>query len=275
MGKKTITVAVMYDFDKTLSPSNMQEYGFIPAVGMTADAFWRASEQLAMTHQMDRILAYMFLMLQSAEGKTPITRKAFVEKGETVSLFPGVLDWFDRINDYGRQLGVTVEHYIISSGLAELIEGTPIHKQFKRVFASRFYYDINDVARWPAVAVNFTSKTQFLFRINKGVLDVSNDDDLNTYVPEPDRPVPFSRMIYIGDGFSDVPCMKLVKSGGGHSIGVYSGQHRDIVSRLLEQNRVDFVAKADYSQGKELEKTIFSILDLITAQHMVDNLRAK
>lgn len=271
MDGQTPRVAVMYDFDKTLSPSNMQEYGFIPSVGMTPEDFWRETEWLAVENQMDRILAYMYFMLRSAEGKTPITRHAFVEKGKTVDLFPGVTGWFDRVNRRGSKVGLSVEHYILSSGLSELIEGTPIARHFTRIFASSFYYDINGVARWPAMAVNFTSKTQFLFRINKGVLDVSNDEGLNTYVPEAGRPIPFSRMIYIGDGFSDVPCMKLVKTGGGHSIGVYTGDDRLTVSQLVAQNRIDFVAPADYSPGMQLETVVWRILDLIAAQcHVFD-----
>ncbi|MDR3208083.1 MAG: haloacid dehalogenase-like hydrolase [Oscillospiraceae bacterium] len=274
MPKKNPTVAVLYDFDKTLSPSNMQEYGFLPAVGMTPQTFWAESERLAQESQMDRILAYMYLMLQKAEGKTQITRQAFVDKGRTVTLFPGLEDWFDRVNAYARQAGVNAEHFIISSGLAEIIQGTPIVRQFKKVFASSFYYDLNGVARWPAWAVNFTSKTQFLFRINKGVLDLNRDDELNLYVPEGERPIPFSRMIYIGDGFSDVPCMKLVKSGGGCSIGVYAGRTKETVVQLVAQNRVDFVARADYSAGKELETILFRVLDLVAARYRMDALVA-
>jgi hypothetical protein len=275
MSRKNPTVAVLYDFDKTLSPSNMQEYGFLPAVGMTPDAFWAESERLARENGMDRILAYMYLMLQKAEGKTRITRQAFVDKGRTVELFPGLGDWFERVNAHARRAGVTTEHFIISSGLAEIIEGTPIVRQFKRIFASAFYYDLNGVARWPAYAVNFTSKTQFLFRINKGVLDLSRDDELNLYVPERDRPIPFSRMIYIGDGFSDVPCMKLVKSGGGCSIGVYAGRNKETVARLVAQGRVDFAARADYSAGKELETILFRVLELVAARYRVDALAAE
>ena len=214
-------VAMMYDFDKTLSTKDMQEYSFIPKLGLTAQEFWAQSNALAKEQKMDRILSYMYMMVRMSKDKhQPIRREDFVALGKKIQLYPGVEDWFARINAFGLEQGVRVEHYLISSGLKEIVEGCSIFDQFKEVYASEFLYDENGVAVWPKLAVNYTAKTQFLFRINKGVLDISNDLDLNRSIPDELRPVPFRNMIYIGDGLTDVPCMKLVKLNRGQSLAV-------------------------------------------------------
>ena len=170
------------------------------------------------------------------------------------------------MNKYGEALGLEIEHYVISSGLKEIIEGTPIAKYFEKIYAAEFYYNEKNVPVWPAMAVNYTSKTQFLFRINKGVLDVTDHKSLNKFTPEGDRRIPFSNMIYIGDGFTDVPCMKLVKVNGGHSVAVYHEDKKTAAS-IMKQGRVDFIAPANYESGSKLEKTVFTVLDLIKAQN--------
>lgn len=259
--KKRPIVAIMYDFDKTLCTKDMQEYTFIPNVGLTPQDFWTESNQLAKDKKMDAILAYMHLMLEKAHAaKVSIRRDEFVNRGKDLRFFPGVEKWFERINKIGKDLNLSIEHYIISSGLREIIEGSSIYDKFKEVFACEFLYDENGVACWPKNAVNYTTKTQFLFRINKGVLDISNDTDLNKYTPEDDRPVPFRNMIYIGDGLTDVPCMKLVKINGGYSIAVYQSGKKDKVESLLINDRVNFIELANYSPGSKLEKTIVNIL---------------
>lgn len=259
--KNKSIVAIMYDFDKTLCTKDMQEYTFIPNVGLTPKDFWTESNQLAKDKKMDAILAYMYLMIEKAHAaKVSIRRDEFVKMGKDLQFFPGVIDWFMRINKIGDELGLSIEHYIISSGLHEIIEGSSIYKEFKDVFACEFLYNENDVACWPKNAVNYTTKTQFLFRINKGVLDISNDNDLNTYTPEDDRPVPFRNMIYIGDGLTDVPCMKLVKINGGYSIAVYQRGKKSKVEDLIINNRVNFIEPADYSEGSDLDKTVNLIL---------------
>ena len=187
-------------------------------------------------------------------------------------MYPGVESWFDRINQIGDDLGVKVEHHIVSSGLREIIEGSSIYKHFREVFACEFLYDENNVACWPKNAVNYTTKTQFLFRINKGILDISKDKELNEYTPEDDRPVPFRNMVYIGDGLTDVPCMKLVKANGGYSIAVYTKGKRSKVESLLKDNRVDFITLADYSEGGDLDNTI---RDIICKMAMVDSLKSR
>lgn len=259
--------ALMYDFDHTLSPKDMQEYAFIPGIGMTPKEFWTECNDMAKRNRMDQILAYMYVMRKEARGKLLITRETLRELGRDVKLFDGVDSWFNRVNAYAAKLGMQAEHYIISSGLKEIIEGTSIAGEFKEIYAAEFCYDEDNVPCWPAMAVNYTSKTQFLFRINKGVLDVTEDNELNEYMPEQKRRVPFRNMIYMGDGLTDVPCMKLVRVNGGHSIAVYHDEKRDVVNPMLLQGRVNYIARADYSKGSELEKTVFAVLDKAAADN--------
>ena len=267
MNQKPI-VAIMYDFDKTLSPKDMQEYGFISGLGMDSDEFWEKSRINMVTHNMDQILAYMLTILQEAKDKMLLTRDVFNELGKDVKLFNGLKTWFKRVNEYGEKLGVEVEHYIISSGLKEIIEGTEIAREFKEIYAAGYCYNDKNIPIWPAMAVNYTSKTQFLFRINKGVLDVTEHKGLNESTPEDKKRVPFRNMIYIGDGLTDVPCMKLVKGNGGNSIAVYYVE-KETADSLIAQGRVDFAVKADYSENSEMEEIIFAILDQIRAVNII------
>lgn len=266
--KKPI-VAIMYDFDKTLCTKDMQEYAFIPALGMTSAAFWGEVNAMTDREEMDNILAYMFKMVEKArEKKIPVTRKTFHEMGMDVEYFNGVKTWFDRINEYGKEVGVRVEHYIVSSGIKEIIEGTEISEYFKKIYACEFLYDYNGSIQWPKFAVNYTAKTQFLFRINKGVLtiDSKSADKLNRFTPEDERPVPFRNMIYIGDGLTDVPCMKLVKSNGGQSIAVYDQEKGKAAADLLKKSdRVNFVAPADYGPDSDIEVIVKAIIKKIQA----------
>lgn len=273
MRKHEPVVALMYDFDKTLCTKDMQEYTFIPNVGMTAQEFWQESNSLAKEKKMDGILAYMRVMLEKAHAaRQSIRREEFVKLGKDLEFYPGVESWFQHVNQIGGDLGIKIEHFIISSGLHEIIEGSGIYKNFREVFACEFLYDENNVACWPKNVVNFTTKTQFLFRINKGVLDISNDDDLNKYTSEDERPIPFRNMIYIGDGLTDVPCMKLVKTNGGYSIAVYQKGRRSKVEDLLRDKRVDFILPADYSEGSDLESTV---RDILCKMATVDSLKRR
>lgn len=259
--------AIMYDFDKTLSPRDMQEYAFIPEVGLSAEDFWKRCDKLTKTHGMDPILSYMLCMVREAEGKLLVTRDEFKKCGERVELFDGVDSWFDRINEYGRKAGTQVEHYIISSGLKEIIEGTRIARHFKEIYAAEFCYNERNVPFWPAMAVNYTSKTQFVFRVNKGVLDKNDHKSLNSYTPDERRRVPFANMIYVGDGLTDVPCMKLVKVSGGHSIAVYGEGRQRLAADMLKQGRVNFTAKADYTENSRMETLVCAIIDKIVAEN--------
>lgn len=267
-------LALMYDFDKTLSPKDMQTYAFIPAIGMTEREFWDECGKTMSENNMDQILAYMFVMFKKAKGKVLFTRETLQALGKDVVLFNGVKTWFKRVNDYADKHGMKTEHYIISSGLKEIIEGTPIAENFERIYAAEYCYDEDGVPCWPAMAVNYTSKTQFLFRINKGVLDVTENDGLNEFMPEYMRRVPFRNMVYIGDGLTDVPCMKLVRTNGGHSIAVYQDS-KEKVNNLLLEGRVDYVLKADYSKGSELEKTVYAIIEQAAAVNRTTEMHVK
>lgn len=253
-------VAIMYDFDKTLCTKDMQDYSFIPSLGMTESEFWSFANELGTNEHMDSVLAYMYAMVKMSKDKNiPILRQKLVDMGRNVELFSGVESWFERISDFGSEQGVQVEHYVISSGMKEIIEGTSISKYFKSIFACEFLYDENGNGVWPKTDVNYTNKTQFVYRINKGVLDVANDNDLNRSMPDNSKRVPFCNMIYIGDGLSDVPCMKMMKAYGGYSIAVY--QSRDSkVEDLLKNDRVDYIYPADYSAGTGLDTTVRNII---------------
>lgn len=258
MDKRPV-IALMYDFDNTLCTADMQNYSFIPGLGMAPEDFWQMSRRLAEEAGMDRILAYLYLMVKKAREKgNPIRRGALKALGRDIELYPGVAEWFARINGFGAARGMEIQHYIISSGLKEIIEGSVIAPWFQEIYACDFHYDEKGEADWPALEVNYTTKTQFLFRINKGVRSIFEDVELNRYVPEEDRPVPFRNMIYFGDGMTDVPCMRLVKANGGKSIAVYTD--RASVQSLLADQRVDFVARADYREGRELDCLVKAII---------------
>ncbi len=267
--------AIMYDFDKTLCTKDMQDYSFIPSLGMTEDEFWHYSNSLGRDEHMDSILAYMYAMVKISRDKNiPLQRKTLVNMGKNVELFDGVAQWFDRITEFGKKYGVQVEHYVISSGMKEIIEGTNISKYFKSIFACEFLYDENGNGVWPKTDVNYTNKTQFVYRINKGVLDVANDVDLNRSMPDDSKRVPFCNMIYIGDGLSDVPCMKMMKAYGGYSIAVY--QKKDSkVEELLKKGRVDFIYPADYRENTGLDTTVKNIIKKMSIGDILYNENVK
>lgn len=224
---------------------------------MTSDLFWKEVEKLANENNMDSVLAYMYLMIRKAEASNiSITKSAFYKYGKNISFYDGITTWFDRINEYGKSLGLNIHHYVISSGIKEMIEGTDIADKFDRIYACSYMYNVDNIAKWPAMAVNYTNKTQFLFRINKGVLDVY-DSKVNDYMKEEDKNIPFSNMIYIGDGETDIPCMKLVKNFGGKSIAVYdSVDRKKIAEKMHEDGRVTFYSEADYREGEKLDNYI-------------------
>ena len=271
---KLPVLAVCYDFDKTLTPDDMQAQGYIQSVGCDVRQFWEDANRLAYENDMDSNLAYMYKMVQEAEGNLVLSRKALMDYGARVKLFPGVEGWFDRLKQYGRNQGVVFEHYIISSGLKEMIEGTEMATAgaFEQIYASSFYYNERGVAKWPAQAINYTNKTQFLFRIEKGTLDI-NDPAVNDYFPPEKLRVPFRNMVYIGDSDTDIPCMKLVNVNGGHSIGVYNPEtgNRDKVMKMLADGRISYYAPADYSQGSPLDDLLQRIIRRTAANEALEN----
>ena len=252
-------IAFLYDFDKTLCTTDMEDYAFIPSLGYTPAEFW------GWENRMDGLLAYMYTMIQECAAQNIKLDRAFLNHcGESIQLFPGVREWFARINAFGESLGVQVEHYVISSGLREIIEGSGIAQEFREIYACEFYYNENGDACWPKLDVNFTNKTQFVYRINKGILDVSRDKELNDSMPDDSKRVPFTNMIYMGDGLSDVPCMKMMRAYGGQAIAVYQASNRQGVEKLLADGRVDFIFPADYREGMELDRTVRDILRKMT-----------
>lgn len=267
-------LAICYDFDKTLSPDDMQAQGYIQSVGYDIEKFWEESNHLARENEMDSNLAYMWKMVQESEGRMVFSKEKLAEYGAKVKLFAGVEDWFERIRAYGKAHGVIVEHYIISSGLKEMIEGTKIAREgaFEKIYASSFYFNNRGVAKWPAQVINYTSKTQFLFRIEKGVLDV-NDPGVNEYFPPEQLRVPFRNMVYIGDSDTDIPCMKLVNTYGGHSIGVYDPAtgNKEKVYKMMRDKRIRYFAPADYREGSELERLVKAVIDKTAVYEVLEN----
>lgn len=258
--KKTI-VALIYDFDKTLSTKDMQNYSFVPSLGMKEDVFWKKITDLTSKEKMDKILGYMYVMLKEAkENNKTITKEYLESLGKDIDFFKGIDSWFERINRYGESLGLTIEHYIISSGLKEIINGSSISKYFKEIYACEFLYDEFGKAIWPKMSVNYTTKTQFLSRINKGVLDISDDETLNKKMLAENRRISTKNMIYFGDGLTDIPSMRMTRENGGYAIAVYQNNDKKIVNSLLMDNRIDFYAKADYQENSEIDKLVKNLL---------------
>lgn len=266
---ESINVALVYDFDGTLAPGNMQEFGFVQAIGKDPNEFWDRTHEMSVNNDASTILCYMYLMLQEAKANDiSLKREIFQRFGSMIELYPGVEEWFSLIIQYGKSIGLNIQHYINSSGLKEMIEGTPIAKEFENIYACSFLYDEDGIAYWPAVAVDYTTKTQFLFKINKGIKEVSDNKRINEYVAKEDRPIPFERMIYFGDGETDVPTMSVVKSQGGHAIAVYGDQKKKATAtKLINAKRVDFMCKAEYSEGGEIYTTVKYILDKVRADY--------
>lgn len=267
------TIGILYDFDKTLCTTDMQEYSFIKNLGMTPSEFWGAAAELTSTHEVEKILSYMCVMIRKCKEKgIKLTEEYLKSCGENVVLFKGVATWFDRINEYGESLGVNIEHYIISSGTYEIIQGTPIAKYFKRIYACRYMYNEEGEAIWPALAINYTLKTQYIYRISKGVLDANDDYNLNRVQDGSQRRIAYSNMIYIGDGMTDIPCMKMVKQRGGKSIALYPSGKSEAVKTLVEDNRINYVCVADYSPNSSLEKIVKLMIENMA---VVDRLNHK
>lgn len=277
MTKKLIPMAICYDFDGTLSPGNMQEYDFMKALGLKQSKdFWKKSASIAKEQNADEIASYMRLMIKESRTRDLSFRKeTFTDYGKGIKLYKGVENWFNRINKYAKDKGINLKHYIISSGIKEMIEGTNIAKEFEKIYASSFMYDSNGAADWPAVVLNYTSKTQYLFRINKGCEDISDNKAINNYVEPQDRPMPFTNMIYIGDGDTDIPCMRIVKREGGHSIAVYKQNQpgaKEKAKHLIKDGRVNVVLPADYSENKQIDVYVKSVIDKVATDTCVQNL---
>jgi hypothetical protein len=278
MGRKRTKIAIAYDYDGTLAPGNMQEHQFIPQLGIDKAKFWAEVKELAEKNDMNEILAYMQLMLKKATEKDfPITKKAFSDHGKQLLFFAGVEEYFEKINAYADSRDLKIDHYIISSGLRDILKGSSIFRHFKMVYASGYKFNANDVAEWPALAIDYTTKTQFLFRINKGIDNAWDSSEINKFYKEEDRPMPFSRMIYLGDGETDIPAMKMVAMQGGTAIAVYNPnggrKSKARCQTLIEEKRANFIAAADYSEGSDLFKIIQLSIDKIAAEAKLTSFR--
>ena len=274
--KRKPIVALIYDFDGTLSPGNMQEFGFIQAIHKTPEEFWSMSNGLATGQDASDILAYMKMMFDEArKAGIPLRRSDFKRFGQDIKLFEGVKEWFGIVNAYGEAHGVTVEHYINSSGLKEIIEGSPIAKEFKHIFAGTFIYDDKGEAVWPGIAVDYTAKTQFLFKIQKGIFSSRDAQRVNESTSDEDKRIPFSQMIYFGDGDTDIPSMKIVNMFGGHAIAVFDPsrpQKRDKAMKMFRQGRVNFITPASYTRESRTFRLVCAIIDKIKADHELKRL---
>ncbi len=280
MVNKKITIAICYDFDGTLSPYNMQEKSFIPDLQKTPKEFWNSVKKHAEEHDMDENLAYMFKMIKAARETDgfKFDNKSIAQHGKDIEFFEGVLEWFDRINSFAQSKNVKIEHYVISSGLTEMIKACSIGKKFTEIYASKYQYDVNGVAEWPSLSVNYTNKTQFLFRINKGIKNSWDNSSINKYTPPSERKIPFERMIYIGDGETDIPAMKMVKHQNGYAIAVYNEKLKGKKSKklqtleLLEHDRADFALPADYKEGSPMDKVVKNLIEKIVLESKLKGL---
>ena len=264
--RKKPTIAFMYDFDKTLCDQDMQNYTFIPNLNMSIDQFWDETDNFAKKNYMEGILGYMYYMMYKCKEKgIPFTQEYLRSMGKNVNFYKGVRNWFQRINQYGESLGVNIEHYIISSGIKDIIEGSSIKNEFKKIFACQYYFDENGNAVWPKIAINYTQKTQYIFRISKGFYDETDTKKVNDKMAE--RVIPYQNMIYIGDGITDVPCMTVVKKQGGISIAIYPKGKKDKVVPLLLDNRVNYICAADYQEGSDLDSLVKLIIQNMNISH--------
>ena len=268
---RPVKMAICYDFDKTLSPDDMQTFTIIPSLGMKKEDFWKHSNTLAKENLMDNNLAWMYeLISRSKVERQPIKKEYFNDIGKKVPLYKGVKEWFDRVNEYGKKQGIEVEHYIISSGLKEIIEGSVIASKCKRIYASSYLYTVDGIAEWPAQAVNYTNKTQYIFRIAKGIFE-EWDESVNNTMADDQLYIPYENLVYIGDSATDIPCMRLVKSKGGYSIGVYDPEKsiKEKVLQLYADGRISFYAPADYSARSKLMECMKKIIDEVAAKERI------
>lgn len=265
------TAAIIYDYDGTLARGNSLEAGLIPALGMTGREFWVLVKTLAKQHDADEILIYLQQVLEkAAQNGHRVTQKSLAEHGSKALFFQGVQGWFDHINGVAERLGLQLEHYVLSSGLVEMISGSPIAGEFKQIYASRYLYDQQGVAQWPAIAVNYTAKTQYLFRINKGIQSNWDNSGVNQRIPHSQRAVPFQRMLFIGDGETDIAAMKVMREKGGYALAVFDPEQpagqQELLRQLVAEERCNYIAPADYRPGSQLDTLVSGLLQKMSQQ---------
>lgn len=264
------TIALVYDFDGTLSPQPMQEYTVLPKIGAEPAAFWDMVNREARRTESDPMLVYMRHIIEALElARVDVKRQDFAAMARAIEYFPGVTTWFGRMNAYVKRRSrgqVKIVHYLISAGQKEILDGVSIRRHFKRIYASEYHFNHHGVATFPKLLVTDTVKTQFLFRINKGL--ESLNESINEHMPESQRPIPFQNIVYMGDGMTDVPSMALTKKSGGHTVAVYNprkSSQRAVCEKLLNAGRADFIAEADFRAGTKLSRRVELLLDAIVA----------
>jgi haloacid dehalogenase-like hydrolase len=272
------TIGIVYDYDQTLSPAYMQDDVIFPAFGIHAEKFWRRCAELVQEQGYDQELAYMKSLLDYLAVDRP-TNKQLQELGANMSLYRGLPEMFDEFQEglltpEQVETGIRVEHYVVSSGLKVLIEGSRIRPYLRAVFGCEYAEDAEGRITFPKRVISHTQKTQYLFRINKGLLDMSQD--VNDHMPDDVRPIPFRNMIYIGDGPTDVPCFTIMKKNGGHAIAVYNpddperASFRKCFDLATRAERVRHIAPADYRRNSHLrlllEEMVREIVDRVLAE---------
>jgi hypothetical protein len=253
------TIAVVYDYDQTLSPTYMQDEVLFPAYGIDPARFWKKSQQLVRDEGWESELAYLKTLLDSLPMDPP-TNEDLVRLGANLKFYPGLPEMFGELNsllnDAHHAIGIRIEHYILSSGMKALIDGSALKPFVKEIFGCEFATDSHGRITFPKRVISHTQKTQYLFRINKGLLDLSQD--VNDHMPQELRPVPFPNMIYVGDGPTDVPCFTVMKQFGGQSIAVYNpndptlNSFRKCYQLSAHANRIKHIAPSDYRSGSHL-----------------------
>ena len=264
------TIALVYDFDGTLSPQPMQEYTVLPKIGVEPGEFWAMVNREARETESDPMLVYMRHIIEALERvRVDVKREDFAAMADAIEYFPGVPTWFERMNAYVKRRSrgqVKLQHYLISAGQKEILDGVSIRRHFKRIYASEYHFNHHGVATFPKLLVTDTMKTQFLFRINKGLEGLN--ESINEHMPEALRPIPFQNIIYVGDGMTDVPSMALTKKSGGHTVAVYNPKkesQRAICEKLLHAGRADFLAEADFRKASKLSRRVELLLDAVVA----------
>jgi len=272
------TIAIVYDYDQTLSPSYMQDEVVFPTFGIDGASFWRRCSELVRDQGYDNELAYMKVLLDTLEMDRP-TQTELRSLGKKLNFYNGLPEMFDQfrenlLTEEQRSHGISVEHYIISSGMKVLIEGSRLATHVRAIFGCEFAEDGEGRITFPKRVISHTQKTQFLFRINKGLLDMS--EDVNDHMDPAVRPIPFPNMIYLGDGPTDVPCFTVMRKNNGHAIAVYNPDDPERVGfkkcyqLSTHADRVRHIAPADYRSGSHLrlllEEMVHEIASRIVEQ---------
>lgn len=263
-------IALLYDFDYTLAHGFMQQFGLMQDLGFDdVMDFFQSCEKVSLDTQMDMCLSSMcgIVELAKSQGKN-VTKEYLRNFGKDIAYYKGVTEWFDKINAIGRSFGYEIEHYIISSGIKEIIEGSQIAKHFTRIYANFFAYK-NGIAFWPSQVVNYTSKTQYIFRVRKGALDdLASLDAINAKMKDEDV-LPFKNIIYIGDSQTDIPSFKVIKNSGGMSICVFdknSENSKNTALKCFVEGRCNYYTEADYSEGSDLYNLISNYIISVCKQ---------